>query len=166
MVSPTSPMTTARGGTVEEIHTTIQHGIRYKADPETRDMGTMPAFGRDGLLDAKADRHVISHVRSLSGLSAIEGADLAAGAALFTEQCASCHGDKGQGDKSFGAPALADKIWLYGSDIDVMRQTLMNGRGGMMPTLPTVLTRSPSSRSPSTRTRSEAGSNVYHRRPV
>jgi len=34
------------GGTLEQIHTTLQHGIRYLADPDTR-QSPMPAFGAD-----------------------------------------------------------------------------------------------------------------------
>jgi cytochrome c oxidase cbb3-type subunit III len=121
------------GGTLDEIHATIQHGIRSKADSETRDMGAMPSFGRDGLLDAAQITNVASYVRTLSGLAPAEGADVAAGGAIFAEQCVSCHGDKGQGDKSFGAPALSDKIWLYGGEVEAIRQTLYLGRGGVMP---------------------------------
>ena len=47
---------------------------------------------------------VIPYVQSLSGQEVEEGADLAAGATLFAENCASCHGEEGLGDPSLGAP--------------------------------------------------------------
>jgi cytochrome c oxidase cbb3-type subunit III len=46
----------------------------------------------------------------------------AVGPAIYSEHCAVCHGAKLQGDRSRGAPNLADSAWLYGqgsvSDIE------------------------------------------------
>src|SRR5918995_1567651 len=49
----------------EEIHQTIEHGIRAD-DPKTR-TSQMPAFGRMGLLDATQVNDVAEYVLSLSG---------------------------------------------------------------------------------------------------
>ncbi len=73
-------------------------------------------------------------VRSLSGLPAEKGADAAAGAKIFADNCAACHGDKGQGNQEAGAPNLSDKIWLYGPEKATIMEGLTNGRGGVMPT--------------------------------
>ena len=54
------------GGTLEAIHTTITHGIRYTQDPDTR-VSEMPAFGADGILDAHQIEAVANYVLSLSG---------------------------------------------------------------------------------------------------
>ena len=35
------------------------------------------------------------------------------GAPMFAENCASCHGEDGKGNSEFGAPNLADALWLY-----------------------------------------------------
>jgi cytochrome c oxidase cbb3-type subunit 3 len=56
-----------------------------------------------------------------------------AGADLFAENCASCHGDAGLGDPSVGAPNLADAIWLYGGDRDAVTYSVTNARFGVMP---------------------------------
>ena len=56
-----------------------------------------------------------------------------AGGMLFTENCASCHGEAGMGDRSQGAPNLSDAIWLYGGDPESLRESITNARFGVMP---------------------------------
>lgn len=119
------------GGSLAEIEHTIRFGARSTDDQGHQ--GSMPAFGRDGMLKREEISHVADYVRSLSGLPTDKGADLAAGAKVFAENCAACHGDKGQGSKELGAPNLSDKIWLFGSDKAEIVEGLMNGRGGVMP---------------------------------
>jgi cytochrome c oxidase cbb3-type subunit 3 len=50
---------------------------------------------------------------------------------LFGDNCAACHGTGGAGNP--GYPVLVDDDWLYGGDIEVIEQTIVNGRTGMMP---------------------------------
>ena len=76
---------------------------------------------------------VADYVRSLSGLSVERGADLAAGKKLFTTDCAPCHGPEGKGNQQVGSKNLTDNIWLYGSDLQTLEQTITYGRGGVMP---------------------------------
>jgi cytochrome c oxidase cbb3-type subunit 3 len=76
---------------------------------------------------------VANYVRSLSGLPTSQGYDAKAGAKIFAENCAVCHGDAGKGNQELGAPNLADKIWLYGSDEATLIETITNGRSGVMP---------------------------------
>ena len=120
------------GGTLDDIHTTLTVGIRSTHD-ETR-LNDMPAFGRDELLDKDQIRQVANYVLSLSGTPTAEGVDLSAGATVFAENCAACHGDDGKGIKEMGAPNLADAIWLFGgSEADVV-EMVTNSRRGVMPT--------------------------------
>lgn len=119
------------GGTLPEIHQTLLYGIRSGNDQAHQ--GAMPAFGRDGILKREEISQVADYVRSLSGLPTDKGANLASGAKIFAENCAACHGEKGEGIKDMGAPSLADKIWLYGPDKAVIVEGLVNGRGGVMP---------------------------------
>jgi cytochrome c oxidase cbb3-type subunit III len=119
------------GGTLPEIHQTLLYGIRSGNDQAHQ--GAMPAFGRDGILKREEISQVADYVRSLSGLPTDKGANLAGGGKIFAENCAACHGEKGQGIKDMGAPSLADKIWLYGPDKAVIVEGLVNGRGGVMP---------------------------------
>ncbi len=119
------------GGTLEQISATITHGVR--ADDDLSHAGMMPAFGREGMLDEQQISNVADYVRSLSHLPLPAQANLAAGAAIFSENCAACHGADGHGDMELGAPNLADAIWLYGSDKATIVEGLVNGRGGVMP---------------------------------
>ena len=119
------------GGTAEAIQQTVTHGVR-NADPESR-QSIMPAFGRDGILKPTEVTDVANFVRSLAGLSTAAEADLPAGQKLFADNCASCHGEAGRGNREVGAPNLTDAVWLYGSSIaDIIRQ-LNNPRSGSMP---------------------------------
>lgn len=120
------------GGSLAQIDHTIRYGARSVSDQGHS--GNMPAFGRDGMLKREEISQVADYVRSLSGLSTEKGVDLAAGAKIFADNCAACHGEKGLGNQDMGAPNLADKIWLFGSDKAVIAEGLMNGRGSVMPT--------------------------------
>ena len=97
------------GGKVTDIYTTIQHGIRSTDDSSTRD-SQMPAFA-DGVLDATQIDQVANYVLKISGNAADEAA-ATAGAQIFTDNCATCHGPDGKGLRDFGAPNLTDAIWL------------------------------------------------------
>ena len=120
------------GGTLDDIHTTLLHGANWDADEETR-FGGMTAFGTDGILEHGDIVTVANYVRSLSGLETEPGADLEAGKVIFEENCVACHGDDAKGMHETGAPNLTDSIWLYGSNLDTIVQTITNGRKGAMP---------------------------------
>jgi cytochrome c oxidase cbb3-type subunit 3 len=47
--------------------------------------------------------------------------------------CVACHGANGEGNPLLGAPRLNDDIWLYGGSVDAVRETIRNGRNGVMP---------------------------------
>jgi cytochrome c oxidase cbb3-type subunit 3 len=119
------------GGSLEQIQQTIRFGARSTS--AEGHSGNMPAFGRDGMLKREEISQVADYVRSLSGLPTEKSIDLAAGAKVFAENCAACHGDKGQGLPEMGAPNLTDKIWLFGSDKAILVEGINNGRGGVMP---------------------------------
>lgn len=119
------------GGKLADIERTIRHGVRA-SDKDTR-QSQMPAFGREGLLKRPEIVAVTDYVRFLGGIGADPKADLALGAKVFAEYCASCHGEKGQGNREFGAPNLTDPLWLYGADRQTIMDGLWNGRGGVMP---------------------------------
>ncbi len=119
------------GGDIEAIHATLAHGIRYEADDDTR-LSDMPAFGKDELLEKAQIAEVVEHVLALSGQDH-DAAKAKAGALVFADNCAACHGEDGTGDRELGAPNLADAIWLYGGDRDTITYTVNNSRAGMMP---------------------------------
>lgn len=117
------------GGTLEDIHMTLQYGIRSNHE-DTR-ISQMPAFGKDGMLDDHQIKEVVEYVLALS-----EEGDLAAqmpGHEIFQQNCASCHGADAKGMYEFGAPNLTDDIWLYGGTEHAVYETVYNARAGMMP---------------------------------
>lgn len=124
------------GGTLEAIYTTLKHGIRYEADPETR-YSLMPAFGADGLLARGEIRDLAWYVMSLSGAAQDQSTAtpqaLEAGAVLYADNCAVCHGEAGEGIQDLGAPALNDAIWFYGSSHSELVAQIYNPKQGVMP---------------------------------
>lgn len=119
------------GGTMEDIHLTITHGIRNTTDPDAR-YSQMPAFGADGLLDATQIGQVVEHVLALSGQEH-DAALAAEGATVYLDNCSACHMEDGSGDRAQGAPKLSDAIWLYGGSREAITQTVTNSRFGVMP---------------------------------
>jgi cytochrome c oxidase cbb3-type subunit 3 len=119
------------GGTLPAIYQTIQYGIR-SGHPEARE-NQMPAFGKDGVLTREQIVQVANYVRSLSGLPVRQGVDLAAGKKIFADNCSVCHGENGKGNQELGAPDLADRIYLRGSDEASIIDMINNGGGGVMP---------------------------------
>jgi cytochrome c oxidase cbb3-type subunit 3 len=93
----------------------------------------MPGFGKNGILKPDDILAVANYVRSLSGLTTRPGVDLEKGKKVFADYCSSCHGDDATGNQELGAPNLADRIWLYGSDEADVIDTITNGRSGVMP---------------------------------
>jgi cytochrome c oxidase cbb3-type subunit III len=118
------------GGSREAILQTVTHGIR-NADADSR-QSQMPRFGTDGVLKKNEINDVAEYVLSLSST----GTDKAAaerGKPIFAENCAACHGEKGEGNQEVGAPNLSDKIWLYGGRKADVVETITNARAGSMP---------------------------------
>jgi cytochrome c oxidase cbb3-type subunit 3 len=86
-----------------------------------------PALGGDEGID-----NMVTYVRSLSG--AVEADESAMQAkSMFVALCSACHGADGKGNQALGAPNLTDDNWLYGGDAASIRQTLVQGRNGVMP---------------------------------
>ncbi|MCV2893817.1 cytochrome-c oxidase, cbb3-type subunit III [Lentibacter sp. XHP0401] len=122
------------GGTMEDIHLTLLHGIRSETDEDSR-YSEMPAFGRDELLEEEQISQVVNYVMSLTpNVNPPQDASMVeAGAVVFEENCAACHMEDGTGDRFQGAPNLADAIWLYGGDYASISETVHNSRFGVMP---------------------------------
>ena len=119
------------GGDVDAIYTTINHGIRNTTDADAR-YSEMPKFGADGLLEAAQIGEVVEYVLQLSGQE--HDATLAtAGQTVFVDNCAACHMETGEGDRTQGAPALNDAIWLYGGDRETITASVHGARYGVMP---------------------------------
>ncbi|WP_350333945.1 cytochrome-c oxidase, cbb3-type subunit III [Coralliovum pocilloporae] len=125
------------GGDLDSIHETIRVGIRSGHDEERS--GDMTAFGRDEILEKDEIQTVAAYVRSMSGLQTLSDEQKTAGEELFADNCAACHAEDGTGEIALGAPNLTDGIWLFGSSMDDVVETITNGRKGVMPAWDTRL---------------------------
>ena len=119
------------GGTVEDIHQTITHGIRYAGDDDSR-FSEMPAFGRDQILSGSDIRATANFVGQLAGLEH-DAALAEAGATVYADNCASCHGEAGKGMRDLGAPNLTDAVWLYGGSVAEIATQISAPQHGVMP---------------------------------
>ncbi|MGI3183746.1 cytochrome-c oxidase, cbb3-type subunit III [Nioella aestuarii] len=117
------------GGSIDEIHFTISHGIRNEDDFDAR-YSEMTAF--DEILSDEDITSVVQYVRNMSNQDH-DATLAAAGEEVFLNNCASCHMDDGTGDRFLGAPNLTDAIWLYGGDEAALEQTVRYARFGVMP---------------------------------
>lgn len=118
------------GGKLDEIHTTLKVGIR--SNHEDSRVSDMPKYGIDEILEPNQIDDVTEYVLQISAQEADKEA-AGRGKAIFEEQCVACHGETGKGNKELGAPNLTDAIWLYGGSKADIRETVVTGRGGVMP---------------------------------
>ena len=125
------------GGDIKTIQQTLLDGVRFPGDDETR-MSQMPSFGRDEILKPDEIQDVVSYVRVISRQEAVSPS-ARRGSAIFSANCAVCHGANGEGNRTVGAPRLTDKIWLYGGDRATLTETVTNARYGIMPAWKTKL---------------------------
>ena len=119
------------GGTHDAILATIRHGIRAGESEEER-TSVMPRFVADGVLTHAQAADAAEFVLSFSGRST-DAAAAERGKALYADNCASCHGEAGEGNRDVGAPRLSDRVWLYGSDRAAIAAYIANPRMGVMP---------------------------------
>ncbi|MGS4946874.1 cytochrome-c oxidase, cbb3-type subunit III [Meridianimarinicoccus sp. RP-17] len=118
------------GGTVEEIHYTISHGIRNEDDIDAR-YSEMPVYGE--ILSDEEIEQVAHYAYTLNGRDPLDADMAAAGEETFLYECAACHMEDGSGNSDLGAPALNDAIWLYGGDYETIVETVTYSRYGVMP---------------------------------
>lgn len=113
------------GGAPDRIKETITIGRQ----------AMMPAWGP--ILGEANVANVVEFVLKRAGKEHDE-AKATLGEAVFNTNCVACHGADGKGNQQVGAPNLTDDVWLYGSQTPeelgaVLRQTVRNGRSGVMP---------------------------------
>ena len=116
------------GGTVDQIYQTIRYGVR--SDHEETRTSEMPAFA--DMIEPGQIREVAAYVVSLTRKPS-DQALVEPGRQLFADNCASCHGEKAEGNKDIGAPNLADAIWLKGDTEEAIARQVTAPRHGVMP---------------------------------
>ena len=67
------------------------------------------------------------------GGDADDPGQVALGAQIYGEACASCHQADGSGMHALGAPNLTDNTWLFGSARGHIETSIAEGRSGIMP---------------------------------
>lgn len=114
------------GGKPEDILTSIQQGREGLMTP----WGTvLTGMGGPSAVDA-----VAAYVRTLSNPELLKNNYMASqGKAMYEGVCVACHGKEGKGNQAIGAPDLTDHDWLYGDSTAAIRETIQNGRHGIMP---------------------------------
>lgn len=117
------------GGSAQDIFDTIAHGVRHPGEDDTR-FAEMPAFA--DILSSEEIRQVSAYVVSLTATPA-NPEMIEPGKEVFAANCASCHGEDARGDREFGAPNLADAIWLYGGDEASVVAQVRAPKHGVMP---------------------------------
>jgi cytochrome c oxidase cbb3-type subunit 3 len=110
------------GGDPDSILSTLHNGRA----------GAMPAMGvMPNMTPTQVDQ-VVNYVLSYSDRA--EDPEAAKrGEQVFAQACAACHGADGKGNQAIGAPNLTDDAWLYGSNYEWIKETVVNGRQNMMP---------------------------------
>ena len=91
----------------------------YTAEAAEMDATTKPLYDKYLAMDLKA--------------VAADPQARAMGERLFLNYCAQCHGSDARGSRGF--PNLADADWLYGGEPETIRESITNGRMGVMPAL-------------------------------
>jgi len=113
------------GGSVNEIYQTLRFGIRADHD-ETR-VSDMPAFG--DILEATEIVKIADYVVAVAANTETqEDARV-----LYDDSCAACHGETLTGERDFGAPNLADALWLYSGSADEIVEQIRAPKHGLMP---------------------------------
>lgn len=114
------------GGDLKAIEYTLVNGIRAPGVEDTR-TSVMPPF--QGVFEPAQLEALVDHVLSLrSGRGSNP-----AGAQIYAENCALCHGVRGEGSREVGGPRLNDAIWLYGGSRENIRDQILQPTMGRMP---------------------------------
>ncbi|GAB4173416.1 MAG: cytochrome-c oxidase, cbb3-type subunit III [Wenzhouxiangellaceae bacterium] len=108
------------GSSPEAIEQTVLNGRR----------AAMPAWGQT--LGEEGVLRTAIYVQQLAG-QPVDEVLAAAGKRNFMQFCAACHGPEGKGNPLLGAPNLTAGVFMYGGDLDSLKDTIRNGRNGVMP---------------------------------
>ena len=96
---------------------------QYEAEQGKARLAMVPVYARYAGMDAEA----LARDPQAMGI----------GQRLFLNTCAQCHGSDARGSKGF--PNLTDVDWLGAHTLDAVKQTIVEGRIGMMPPMAAAL---------------------------
>jgi cytochrome c oxidase cbb3-type subunit 3 len=118
------------GGKIDDLYTSIAHGIRSPDDDSTR-VSDMPAFA--DVIEPLEIRQVAAYLVAARGDSPHNPAMVEPGSVIFQDNCGVCHGTKAEGNREFGAPNLTDAIWLKANSEDELIAQIRQPKHGVMP---------------------------------
>jgi cytochrome c oxidase cbb3-type subunit III len=107
------------GATLTQIEQTIRLGRN----------ASMPAW--NNRLNDEEILQVVNFIQDWGNTNNIQNNN--PGKVIYDQLCIGCHGPNGTGNVILGAPNLADTIWLYGKTDRALKETISNGRSGLMP---------------------------------
>lgn len=90
---------------------------QHKAEVDKMDAAVKPLF----------DKYMAMDVKAVAG----DKQAMEMGKRLYLTYCMQCHGADARGAKGF--PNLTDADWLYGGEPEQVKETIANGRMGVMP---------------------------------
>lgn len=108
------------GGEPEQVYMSILNGRS----------GVMPAWGP--ALGEEGLENVTNYILSLGNREHDESL-ASAGQLQYQQLCVACHQMDGSGNQMLGAPNLIDRTWQYGGSKETIRESIANGRYGVMP---------------------------------
>ncbi len=97
--------------------------------------GWLSVIGQDGV--EQVSEYVFSLTREPLNPSLVD-----AGKQHYNTLCVACHGPEGKGNPVLGAPDLTDNVWLYGGSLGAIRESVGQGRLGVMPAFGDLLNES------------------------
>lgn len=120
-------------GSVFDIERTILYGIR-SGQKQGHDVTEMPAFGQRGMLTSAQIDDVVQYLLAINRRPH-DSAAAERGHAVFTgpASCNDCHAFDARGDAYYGAPDLTANTWMYGGDVQSLKNSIYFGRHGVMP---------------------------------
>jgi cytochrome c oxidase cbb3-type subunit 3 len=115
------------GGTPDAIKTSIAKGRK----------ANMPGFGPS--LGEEGVEQVAHYVLQMSGRADADRALAEEGQQKYNMFCSGCHGADGGGMAMLGAPPLTENAWVYGGSLAAIKETIQQGRAGVMPAFQELL---------------------------
>jgi len=122
------------GNSIDQITHSITHG-RQAAMPAWKDVLSVRQIDAVAVY-VKLMSSPENTVEEVKGSSALQGQQ------TYQTYCVACHAADGGGNVLLGAPALNDKVWMYGGSDTQIYASIEHGRNGQMPAHKSLLSNS------------------------
>ena len=106
-------------------------GISFPSDSQSTVV--LNRDGRQYLIDVASKTVREIHAQSSGSEAIVSDKDKQMTSALFSKNCAICHGPDGKGNKSIGTPNFTEPAFQKSVSASEMQTAIHNGKGGIMP---------------------------------